>query len=770
MVFGMKNSILFATASAVLLNVSAIAQHVPADRLAHSKFRQLEQELPTPNSYRNAAGAPGHAYYQNRADYDIQLTLDEKTHRITGTEWITYRNNSPDALTYLWVQLDQNMRKPGSMTDQSRKGSLPSSITPEQVQDRYIDKFEGGFNVTEVKSAGGAKLPFTINNTMMRVDLPTALAPGQSVKFYVAWNYLVNDRMKDGGRSGYEHFDEEGNTLYTIAQFFPRMAVYGDNVGWQHKQFLGSGEFTLPFGDYKVAITVPSDHIVAATGTLTNESSVLTAAQRQRLATARKTTDKPVIIANESEAREREKTKASSTKTWVFSAANVRDFAFATSRKFIWDAMAVKVGNRTTLAESFYPKEGNPLWEQYSTRAVAQTIETYSKYTVDYPYERAISVHTKDIGMEYPMICFNGGRPDPDGTYSEATKYGMISVIIHEVGHNFFPMIINSDERQWTWMDEGLNTFVQYLTEQEWDVNYPSRRGPADKIVDYMRSPALNMVPIMTNSESILQFGNNAYGKPATALNILRETVMGRELFDHAFKTYCSRWAFKHPAPADFFRSMEDASGVDLDWFWRGWFYTTEAVDQDLAKVRIASVPSLDPATIEAQRRANDETEFKGFIGNQRNEASSRPTKVDKDPAYRDFYTSEYNRYAVSKSDLKRLAALKPGPEGFLHEITVKNAGGLIMPVVVRYAFADGTEHIERWPAEIWIKNEQEFTKTIYLPKKAVSIELDPLHEVADIDRTNNGWGISADEYLEALPKPTGAERWRSNPMRDARN
>ena len=766
----MKNSILFATASAVLLNVSAIAQHVPADRLAHSKFRQLEQELPTPNSYRNAAGAPGHAYYQNRADYDIQLTLDEKTHRITGTEWITYRNNSPDALTYLWVQLDQNMRKPGSMTDQSRKGSLPSSITPEQVQDRYIDKFEGGFNVTEVKSAGGAKLPFTINNTMMRVDLPTALAPGQSVKFYVAWNYLVNDRMKDGGRSGYEHFDEEGNTLYTIAQFFPRMAVYGDNVGWQHKQFFGSGEFTLPFGYYKVAITVPSDHIVAATGTLTNESSVLTAAQRQRLATARKTTDKPVIIANESEAREREKTKASSTKTWVFSAANVRDFAFATSRKFIWDAMAVKVGNRTTLAESFYPKEGNPLWEQYSTRAVAQTIETYSKYSIDYPYERAISVHTKDIGMEYPMICFNGGRPDPDGTYSEATKYGMISVIIHEVGHNFFPMIINSDERQWTWMDEGLNTFVQYLTEQEWDVNYPSRRGPADKIVDYMRSPALNMVPIMTNSESILQFGNNAYGKPATALNILRETVMGRELFDHAFKTYCTRWAFKHPAPADFFRSMEDASGVDLDWFWRGWFYTTEAVDHDLAKVRIASVPSLDPATIEAQRRANDETEFKGFIGNQRNEASNRPTKVDKDPAYRDFYTSEYNRYAVSKSDLKRLAALKPGPEGFLHEITVKNAGGLIMPLVVRYAFADGTEHIERWPAEIWIKNEQEFTKTIYLPKKAVSIELDPLHEVADIDRTNNGWGISADEYLEALPKPTGAERWRSNPMRDARN
>ncbi|MCE2815764.1 MAG: M1 family metallopeptidase [Cryomorphaceae bacterium] len=770
MVYRMNNTSTLRILAVLSFSFALNAQHVPADRLPHSKFRQLEEELPTPNSYRNAAGAPGHAYYQNRADYDIQLSLDEKTHVLTGSEWITYRNNSPDALPYIWVQLDQNMMKPGSMTDLSKKGSIPSSITPEQISEQYVDKYQGGFNVTEVKSATGAKLPYVINNTMMRVDLPTVLAPGQSVKFYIAWSYLVNDRMKVGGRSGYEHFDEEGNTLYTIAQFFPRMAVYGDNVGWQHKQFLGQGEFTLPFGDYKVAITVPSDHLVAATGTLTNESSVLTAVQRQRLAEARKATDKPVIIATEAEAREREKTKATSTKTWVFTAKNVRDFAFATSRKFIWDAMAVKVGNRTTLAESFYPKEGNPLWEQFSTRAVAQTIETYSKFTVDYPYERAISVHTEDIGMEYPMICFNGGRPDADGTYSEATKLGMISVIIHEVGHNFFPMIINSDERQWTWMDEGLNTFVQYLAEQEWDVNYPSRRGPAYKIVEYMRSPALNQVPIMTNSESVIQFGNNAYGKPATALNILRETVMGRELFDHAFKTYCTRWAFKHPSPADFFRSMEDASGVDLDWFWRGWFYTTEAVDQELSKVRIAAVPTLDPKELEAQRKTEADTEYKSFIGNQRNELSNRPTKVDKDPAYRDFYVTEYNRHAVSKADAKRLAGLKPGPQGYLHEVTVKNVGGLIMPVVVRYTFADGTSHVERWPAEIWIQSEQEFTKTVFLPKKAVSIELDPFKELADIDLYNNSWGGDVEVHLEALPKPTGAQQWRSNPMREARN
>ena len=757
------------TLAALAFSAASFAQHVPADRLSHSKFRQLEQELPTPNSYRNAAGAPGHAYYQNRADYDIKLNLNEKTHVLTGTEWITYRNNSPDALAYLWVQLDQNMMKPGSMTDQSKKGSIPTSITPEKIQDEYIDVYQGGFNITEVKSASNSNLPYVINNTMMRVDLPTALAPGQSVRFYIAWNYLINDRMKVGGRSGYEHFKDEDNTLYTIAQFFPRMAVYGDNVGWQHKQFLGQGEFTLPFGDYKVAITVPSDHLVAATGTLINESSVLSATHRQRLAEARRNFSKPVIIATEAEAREREKTKASGTKTWEFSAKNVRDFAFANSRKFIWDAMAVKVGNQTTLAESFYPKEGNPLWEQFSTRAVAQTIETYSKFTIDYPYERAISVHTADIGMEYPMICFNGGRPDADGTYSEGTKHGMISVIIHEVGHNFFPMIINSDERQWTWMDEGLNSFVQQLAEQEWDVNYPSRRGPAYNIVDYMRSPALNQVPIMTNSESIMQFGNNAYGKPATALNILRETVMGRELFDHAFKSYCSRWAFKSPAPADFFRSMEDASGVDLDWFWRGWFYTTEAVDQELGKVRIAATPTLDPEELESQRRAKKEAEYEGFIGNQRNAISNRPTKVDKDSAYRDFYTSEYNRYEVTKADAKRLEGLKAGPKGFLHEISVKNVGGLIMPVIVRYTFGDGTSHVERWPAEVWILSEQEFTKTVYLPKKAVSIELDPFKELADIDLYNNSWGLDADLHLEALPATSGADRWRSNPMRDAR-
>ena len=626
----------------LIVSSTLLAQSVPLERINTSKFKQLSHELPTPNEYRTASGAPGHAYYQNQANYDMTLSLDEAQHRINGDEWITYINNSPDDLKYLWVQLDQNKRKPGSMTDLMSKSSLPSSITPAEVSKKYIDQFDGGFKITKVKDQSGRDLEHTIVNTMMRIDLSSVLKAGNSMKFNIVWNYTINDRMKDGGRSGYEYFEEEDNTLYTIAQFFPRMAVYGDDVGWQHKQFLGQGEFTLPFGNYRVSIDVPEDHIVAATGELVNESSVLSLVQRQRLAKARKSYSEPVMIVTQEEAKIAELPESkrihNGRKTWVFNAKKVRDFAFATSRKFIWDVMAVKIGNKTVTAESFYPKEGNPLWEQYSTRVVAHSLISYSKHTIDYTYPRAISVHTNRIGMEYPMICFNGGRPDKDGTYSEATKYAMIGVIIHEVGHNFFPMIINSDERQWTWMDEGLNTFVQYLCEQEWDIYYPSRRGPAYKIVDYMRSPALNIVPIMTNSESILQFGNNAYSKPAAALNILRETVLGRELFDFAFKTYCERWAFKHPAPADLFRTLEDASGVDLDWFWRGWFYSTEYVDLDLTKVRIAQVPTTESNELENQRRKTGENDKRRHIGRIRNQKELLPTVVDRVPETNDFY------------------------------------------------------------------------------------------------------------------------------------
>lgn len=766
-----------------LLAMAAFA--VQAQNVNTSKFRQLGQELPTPNVYRTASGAPGHEYYQQRADYDMSVTLDDETQRIYGEETITYTNNSPDELRYLWVQLDQNMRAKNSMTQQIQTGGIfnerggAAQTAFNQLKNSQFYDFDGGFKLAYVQTTSGTNLPYTVNNTMMRVDLPTPLRQGQKFSFKIKWWFNINDRMDIGGRSGYEYFEEEDNYLYTIAQFFPRMAVYNDVEGWQNKQFLGQGEFTLPFGDYKVSITVPSDHIVASTGELTNASRILTSKQRARLAKAEKSYDDPVIIVTQEEAEVAEKNKARTTKTWVFEAEDVRDFAFATSRKFIWDAQAVDIGGKTTMAMSYYPKEGNPLWEQYSTRVVAHTLKVYSKFTIDYPYHKAISVHTKWIGMEYPMICFNGGRPEADGTYSEGTKYGMIGVIIHEVGHNFFPMIINSDERQWTWMDEGLNTFVQYLTEQEWDHDYPSRRGPADKIVPYMSGPKEQIVPIMTNSESILQFGNNAYGKPATALNILRETVMGRELFDYAFKEYSRRWAFKHPTPADLFRTMEDASGVDLDWYWRGWFYTTDHVDIAIKDVQWYQMSTKNP-DVEKPFEAEKDRKANAHVGRARNEVIR--TMVDEVPATRDFYNS-YNPFEVSAADREAYESYRAGlskeeaallDAGYhFYGVTFENQGGLIMPLVLRFTLEDGTEEVKRIPAEVWLKNEDEFTKWFNFTQPVVQITLDPFLEMADTDRSDNYWPAMQEPSKFDVYSRGATSRWqrngRSNPMRDAR-
>ena len=742
-----------------------------------SKFKQLSEILPTPNVYRTASGAPGHEYYQQKADYVINVQLDEKNHVITGDETITYTNNSPDVLNYLWIQLDQNVRAKNSASQLTSSGSMDDNMSFWSLK-RMHDKmnFDGGFKLELITDVNGNDLPFTVNETMMRIEPPKPLKKGQSFSFKIKYSYNINDRMKIGGRSGYEYFKDEGNSIYTIAQFFPRMAVYNEVEGWQNKQFLGRGEFTLPFGDYKVNITVPADHIVSATGELKNASSVLTKTQIKRWEKAKKNYKEPVIIVTQDEATENEKEKSESLKTWRFEAKNVRDFGWASSRKFIWDAMAVDIAGKRVMAYSYYPKEGNPLWEQYSTRAVAQTLKTYSKYTIDYIYPQATSVHAKSIGMEYPMICFNFGRPEKDGTYSKRTKYGMIGVIIHEVGHNFFPMIINSDERQWTWMDEGLNTFVQYLTEQEFERNYPSRRGPAQNIVDYMKGDKSGIVPIMTNSESILQFGNNAYGKPATALNILRETIMGRELFDYAFKTYSERWAFKHPTPADFFRTMEDASAVDLDWFWRGWFYTTDHVDISLDQVNWFKVntgnPEIENPFAKAQQEKNNT-----FIGDTRNQTLIPETLDESDPASIDFYTTydPFHTSILDKEDyLNNIQNLGEAELDILnadknyYELQFSNLGGLVMPVILEFEYIDGTKEVVRIPAELWKSNNEHVSKVFVFDKELARVTLDPYLETADVDRNNNYWPARVEPTRFQLFKDRN--RRQENPMqRDRR-
>jgi hypothetical protein len=718
------------------------------------KFEQLDQLLPTPNTYRTASGAPGHQYWQQKADYVINIELNDENQSISGTETITYTNNSPDALTYLWLQLDQNHFAKNSDAYATQTGKLqggrnranPGGASLDAVRAMtFQETFDGGHKIKSVKDAAtGQALKYTINQTMMRVDLPATLRPGQKFAFTVDWSFNIVP-SETRARSCYEYFPKDKNYLYEIAQFFPRMAVYADYCGWQHKQFLGAGEFTLPFGDYKVSITAPADIVVASTGELQNASATLSAEQIARLEKA-KTSSTPVKIITNEEARKNESSRATAKKTWVFHASNVRDFAFAASRKFIWDAMGVNVEGKRVLAMSYYPNEGNPLWEQYSTRSVAHTLRVYSKHTIAYPYPVAISVHGPVFGMEYPMICFNGGRPLPDGTYPEALKYALISVIIHEVGHNFFPMIVNSDERQWAWMDEGLNSFVQYLAEQEWDRNYPSRRGPARNMVDYMRADKTRLVPIMTNSEQILELGNNAYGKPATGLNILRETIMGRELFDYAFKEYSRRWAFKHPTPADFFRTMEDASGVDLDWFWRGWFYTTDYCDIALESVTRYEINTGNPDTEKAKDKIEAGRE-PANITRERNKTAIAKTYIEQDAAAMDYYDKtdrftvkpwekdEYEDYLASLSDDER-KLVESGK--LFYELEFRNKGGLVMPIILQLTYEDGEKEIRRFPAEIWRYNTQKITKVLMTSKPVQSFLVDPFLETTDIDVSNN--------------------------------
>jgi len=735
--------------SLIFFSICTISFIVSQENLNNSKFKQLHEELPTPNVYRTASGAPGHEYYQQKADYEINVELDEENHIISGNEIITYTNNSPDILNYLWVQLDQNVRAKNSHGQLTNTNSLNDKMYFGNIK-RMHDKmnFDGGFKLEKVNTVNGKKLSYTVNETMMRIELPKPLKKGQSFSFKIKYSYNINDRMKIGGRSGYEYFEEEDNAIYTIAQFFPRMAVYNEVEGWQNKQFLGRGEFALPFGDYKVSITVPADHIVAATGELKNPNSVLSKKQINRWDKAKNNYTDPVIIVTQDEAIKNEKEKSKKKKTWIFEAENVRDFGWASSRKFIWDAMAVDISGKKVMAYSYYPKEGNPLWEQYSTRVVAHSLEVYSKYTIDYIYPQATSIHAKRIGMEYPMICFNFGRPEKDGTYSERTKYRMIGVIIHEVGHNFFPMIVNSDERQWTWMDEGLCSFVQYLTEQEFERNFPSRRGPPVNMIEYMKGDKSGIVPIMTNSESILQFGNNAYGKPATALNILRETVMGRDLFDYAFKTYSQRWAFKHPTPADFFRTMEDASAVDLDWFWRGWFYTNDHVDISLDQVNWFKVNTENP-DIENPIAKNKKEKLNTYIGDTRNQSSIPKTVTEKNKKSVDFYTvydpfettildkKDYRNY-LNNLDDEEIDILNSNKN--YYELHFSNIGGLVMPIILEFEYTDGTTEVVKIPAEIWKSNSKKIKKIFILDKELTNIKLDPFLETADVDMNNNYW------------------------------
>lgn len=725
---------------ALALLTGAYAQEEPTEQQGHvntNKFRQMYQEFTSPNMFRTASGAPGPAYYQQQADYKMDIELDDKNQKLYGEETITYTNNSPDKLEYLWVQLDQNIRSKNSPALDKNNEKFAPAESPERFVDKYLkEPFDGGFNIEYVKDRKGNPLPYTINYTMMRIDIPEPLQPGEKISFSIKWWYNVNNHVTNRARSGYEHFPKDGNNTYVIAQFFPRMAVYNDHEGWQNYQFWGSGEFALPFGNYEVNITVPADHMLEATGELQNRKDVFTRTMMKRYEKATESFDEPVVIVTQEEAEAKEKSFSNRKNTWEFKAESVRDFAFATSRKFIYDAMAVKMGDRTVMAESLYPKEGNPLWEEYSTRVVAHTLKSYSGHTFNYPYPKAISVHAKNQGMEYPMICWNYGRPDEDGTYSDRVKYGMISVIIHEIGHNFFPMIVNSDERQWGWMDEGLNTFLQYLTEQDFMENYPSRRGKPSSMVTYMKGNQDYIAPIMSNPENVYQLGNNAYGKPAAGLTILRETIMGPELFDYAFKTYAQRWMFKHPNPEDFFRTMEDASGVELDWFWRGWFYTTDHVDigvKEVKKFFVSPQPNDKVKEIMAARNIPDTVPIVFFA----EEGAENYTEALKNGSLLE-HSTPLNEYILDNFTPEERSKLKQ--PNYFYEVTFEKPGEMLMPLIVEYSYTDGSKETVKYPVELWRKNDTEVSKVIATDKELSQIIVDPKEETADVNTENNYW------------------------------
>ncbi|NOR27301.1 MAG: M1 family peptidase [Lutibacter sp.] len=739
--------------SIACISTSFYAQEVKPGQKSHyntSKFKQLKDKLPTPNKQHTASGAPGYEYTQQQVDYRMNIILDEKNNKLFGEETITYHNNSKDNLDYLWVQLDQNMRAPNSKTNEIKGGGPDALYSPSKFTKQFMGKpFQGGFNIEYITDASGNDLHYMINNTMMRVDLTIPLASGEKFIFNIKWWYNINDYTSIRGRSGYEPFPD-GNNLYIIAQFFPRLAVYNNVEGWQNMQFWGRSEFALEFGNYEVSITTPKDHILNGTGVIQNPKDVFTNKQYKRYVEANTSYNNPVFIVTPEEALEAEKGQSNKTKTWKIYAENVRDFAFASSRKLIWDAMAVKLNDKTVMAYSLYPNEGNPLWEEHSTRVVANTLKIYSEHTFDYPYPHATSVNAKRQGMEYPMICWNYGRPNTNGKYSERTKKGMIGVVTHEVGHNFFPMIVNSDERQWTWMDEGLNSFIEILAEYKYDSELFPMKSTAKDITRYMSGDQSKLSPIMSQGGTVLNFGSNAYAKPAAALYILRQTIMGPELFDYAFKTYSKRWAFKHPTPADFFRTMEDASAMDLDWFWRGWFYTTGNTDIGIKEVKKFYV--TDKPTERAKNMAKaygitvDQLPPSLYLVSEDSKEFNKNLKKKKPEDYN--LLSDYVEQNFTSEEKATLKAPK-----YFYELVFEKPGDLVMPIIVEFEYEDGTKERKQYPAEIWSLNDNEVTKVFPSSKAISKITVDPDEQTADVDLTNNSWPKNKENKFEQFKR-----------------
>lgn len=499
---------------------------------------------------RTAQGKPGPDYWQQQVDYRITATLNTDNHSLSATSVVTYHNNSPNALHRLWFQLEQNRFRPDS-----RAMTIPSSNNENTAPGDYLAARKPGIRQLTLKDGRGNDIPFLIQDTFVELALPQPLQQGERIELHFSWQLNLLDRTRVRARSGYELLGD-GSPIYLGAQWYPRAAVYHDE-GWQLSPFLGGGEFSLEFGTFQVTLEVPTSFVVAATGSLDNAQQVLSDTQYARWTNAKR--GERELVASPG-------SKPGGKAAWRFSAERVRDFSFAASPAFYWEAQAVVQGETQVLTQVFYPAEGMRLWKRYGIDAIQHSLSHYGDWLFPYPYPTASIVNIAGLGMEYPMLGVVGER----GT-SEMARWDMIGGIIHEVGHNWFPMIVNSNERDYAWMDEGLVAFIEYHAEKAWDPEFVIIYGEPKGLDRYQGTP--RQQPLMTKADGLTHRIDNAYDFSAAVLNILRSEVLGEDVFDKALKGYASDWQFKRARATDFFNAMEAYSERDLDDFWQTWFY-----------------------------------------------------------------------------------------------------------------------------------------------------------------------------------------------------
>lgn len=716
---------------------------IAVSAVAHAEatpFSPLGSLVDPPSATRGADGRPTSTYWQQHIAYDIDATLDVERRVINAQAELRYTNNAPQALDAIWFEISPEATTKDAIAHRSATINVDSASVRDLRGLREQEERGGGLVVSSVADSEDRPLAFEARGTQLRVALPRPLASGQTVRIKLAWRVALVDLDRKGGRTGYMLLSS-GDPIFHIAQWYPQPVAFTDYGGWRNVPFVDHGEFAPELGDYNVSLTLPAGQLVAATGVLTNEADVLTGVERTRLARLRQGKVTEIVTAAEAATKRR----SSETRTWRFAARNVRDFALAASLRYRWDATLA--GTSAVRAMTFYPSEASALWRPLALPAIGHALDVYGRMTFDYPYPVVQAAFGPNDGMEHTMLAFSRYPPDgPNGTYSRERKRDFLWVLTHEVGHNWFPLIVNSDERAWTWMDEGLTSYLETLATLEWSGDYTTR--PNLPAMLGAEREATGRQPPMTPANAVVDLFPTQYHRPAAALQVLRELVLGRETFDRAFRAYARAWMFKRPTPGDFFRTINQESGADLDWFWRAWFFSTDHVDLSLERVaalRLVAVPAdAIPAPADATPPAN--------LTVLRNAAEGRRLMVEQVPRLADAYDRIPERTLAGATpsahavvDVQRtLDALGQG--GVFYELDIRNRGGVVSPVPIRIDYRDGTSERYVVPVELWFGDTKRAQHILWRAKSIRSVTLDPDAATGDVDRGNNGGAVPVTE------------------------